>query len=127
MKITYAAMATAVLLVTALSANAAHANGALASTGQATERDHLIATTSRPTYPDVTYYDCSGRHETAETHPFDSTRYIVCTNGKANDTPCPDSDPADPAHPYQVFDTGRLVCVQPNDTSSLRRQGPPKN
>ncbi|MGW6714425.1 carbohydrate-binding module family 14 protein [Streptomyces globisporus] len=125
MKIPHAAVAAAIVFVSTLSANVAHAHGVLADSAQVTTRQNLTAGTSRPTYLDVTYYDCIGRHETRETHPFDATRYIVCTNGRAHDTPCPDSDLADPAHPYQVFEPAMGACVQPNDGSTPFPQASP--
>jgi len=41
-----------------------------------------------PVIPDIDYYDCSGRVDTLEIHPWDCTRFIHCDNGRAHDKSC---------------------------------------
>lgn len=62
----------------------------------------------RENYPDVDYYDCTGRHGTRETHPFDATRFIACENGRANDMACPDCPECEGGH--QRFDLPTQTC-----------------
>lgn len=72
----------------------------------------------RPNYPDVTYYDCEGRHDTMEPHPYDCTRFIKCDNGRAHDMACPAChvDLVYCPHGYLHWDNANQICNWGNVT-----------
>jgi hypothetical protein len=71
-----------------------------------------ILDSDRPNYPDVDYYDCTGRHETMETHPFDCTRFMKCDNGRAHDMACPKchTHPSSCPNGYLIWDNPNQIC-----------------
>lgn len=69
-----------------------------------------------PTIVDVDYYDCSGKVNTFEVHPWDHTRFINCDHGRAHDKSCGEcsKDPVTCPEGYLIFD----YCLQQCETAN---------
>jgi len=82
------------------------------------------ATTSRPPYDDVTYFDCTGQHGAYHSHPWDCTRFIQCHNGRSADMPCAHcNETARCPDGYLNWDPRINVCNWPDVVGCIPGQG----
>jgi Chitin binding Peritrophin-A domain len=77
---------------------------------------------SRDPIDNIDYYDCSGKPNGNYLHPFDCTRFIMCTEGRAADMACPDCDVSDErcaGSKYLFYDAELDRCEWPANTRCI--------
>jgi hypothetical protein len=93
----------------------------LAASASAAPRKSKIADIySRSNHDNVDYYDCQDKLKGNYTHPWDCTRFITCSNGRASDMACADCDKNNAQQcaglDYLVYDKSVDRCEWPADT-----------